>query len=786
MTTRLRSLRGAAATLALLATVAPTPTPTPAQQITERDYARAEQFLPWNAAKLISGDQVAPEFFDGDRFWFRSRTPSGHQFVVVDPAAPSRGPAFDHDRLAAALSLAADTAYEGRDLPFTEFDFVNGGGSVRFQVADSVQWTCDVRAYTCAGPSDEPAPSAAERSSPDGRWIAFTRDENLWVRDADTGDEIQLSRDGEADFGYGAVPEGCCREITSRRANTERSPVLQWSPDSRRIATHRYDEREVERFHLIEAADGRPILHSWAYALPGDSIIPTSELWIFDVEGRAGVRADVDPQPGNFTRGDTTYADLQWTADGRSVFYTHRSRDFKSTKLFRVDAATGTATELLDETGPTYVELNQFTALPPAWRVLGDGSEFLWWSERDGFGHLYLYDGDGTLKNRVTSGPWLVTELIAVDEASRSVYFTAVGREEGRHPYFIHLYSAGLDGSEPRLLTPEDAVHQITVSPSGRYFIDSYSTPETPPTAVVRGRDGRVAQTVETSDLSRLKEAGWIPPVPFQARGRDGVTSVYGLLWFPSNFDPAKSYPVVDYIYPGPQVGAVTRYDFSAAGRGNGRALAELGFIVFAVDAFGTPLRSKAFHDGYYGNMGDNGLPDHISALKELAGRYSQIDLARVGIFGHSGGGFSSTDAILRHPDFFQGCGVGRGQPRQPRLSLPVGGEVPGTARRQRGRNRQLRQPGQPEPGREPEREAAAALRNARRQRAPQHDHPRHRGADRAQQGLRHVRASEPEPRVRERALCAAQNVGLLRRAPAGQTAAGPVQDHRPRGLIRP
>jgi len=631
------------------------------QQVTEREYARAEQFLPWNAAKLVSGDQVSPTFFDGDRFWFRSRTAAGHEFVVVDPAAPSRAPAFDHDRLAAALSLAADTAYEGHALPFEEFEFVGDGLTVQFHVSESARWRCDLVEYACLGPDSVPPPSSAERPSPDGQWIAFARDENLWVRNAATGEETQLSHDGEEDFGYGAIPEGCCQEITSRRQQRERSPVLQWSPDSRRIATHLYDEREVERFHLLEAADGRPILHSWAYALPGDSIVPTAELWIFDVESATSTRAQVEPQPGFFTRGDTTYADVQWTSDGQHVFYTHRSRDFKTYKLYKIDAGTGESTELLEETGPTYVELNQLTYSPPAWRALGDGSEFLWWSERDGLGHLYLYDGSGELKNRVTEGPWLVTELIAVDEASRTVYFAAAGREEGRHPYFVHLYRASLDGSEPRLLTPDDAVHRVIASPSGRYFIDQYSTPEMPPVTVVRGQDGRVRQTIETADITELEEIGWTPPVPFQARGRDGTTPVYGLLWFPSNFDPAKTYPVVDYIYPGPQIGAVTQYNFSASGRGNGRALAELGFIVFAVDAFGTPLRSKRFHDGYYGNMGDNGLPDHISALKELAGRYPQMDLGRVGIFGHSGGGFSSTGAILRYPDFYKVAVSGAG-----------------------------------------------------------------------------------------------------------------------------
>ncbi|MDE2783182.1 MAG: DPP IV N-terminal domain-containing protein, partial [Gemmatimonadota bacterium] len=359
MPTLLHRLPHTTAALALLATAAPA---LAAQQVTESAYARAEQFLPWNAANLISGDQVVPEFFDGDRFWFRSRTSSGHEFVVVDPAAATRQPAFDHARLAAALSVAADTAYEGRTLPFDEFDFVNGGAAIRFQVADSVQWTCDIGAYTCAGPTNATAPSDADRPSPDGRWIAFARDENLWVRDAASGAETQLTHDGETDFGYGAIPEGCCQEITSRRANRERSPLMQWSPDSRRIATHRYDEREVERFHLLEAADGRPILHSWAYALPGDSIVPTSELWILDAEAGTSVRADIPPQPGNFARGDTAFADVQWTADGSHVFYTHRSRDFKSYRLFRVDAATGSATELLEETGPTYVELNNFTS----------------------------------------------------------------------------------------------------------------------------------------------------------------------------------------------------------------------------------------------------------------------------------------------------------------------------------------------------------------------------------------------------------------------------------------
>jgi dipeptidyl aminopeptidase/acylaminoacyl peptidase len=653
------SLRLALLTVAAVLVV---PNAGPAQEVTSADYARAEQFLPWNVDDFVSGHEVTPRFFDGDRFWFRSRTQSGHTFFLVDPAAGTRTEAFDHARLAAALSVAADTSYVGHALPFDEFEFVDGATGIQFHTAEFARWDCDLRSYRCTGPDSIAAAPEWEVPSPDGRWVAFEREENLWVREVATGDSIQLSSDGETDYGYAVVPEGCCQEITNRRRGRRLPPVLHWSPDSRRIATHRYDERNVERLHLLEAADGRPILHSWAYAMPGDSVIPTAELWLFDVESRASVRAQVEAQPGFFTTGDSIWRDVQWSGDGASALYTHRSRDFKRIQLFRVDAETGSAVRVLEETSPTYVELNQLSGLTPNWQTLGDdGSEILWWSERDGWGHLYLYDGDGALKNRVTSGPWLVLDLLHVDEANRQVYFLGVGREEGRHPYFPHLYRVGLDGRGLTLLSQEDASHRVTAAPSGRYFVDTYSQPDVAPVSVIRDRSGRVTQTFEEADVSRLLETGWKPATPFVAKGRDGRTDVYGLLWFPSDFDPDRRYPVIDYIYPGPQIGSVTIYDFAPAGRGNGRALAELGFIVFAVDAFGTPLRSKAFHDAYYGDMGDNGIPDHIAALKELALRHPQMDLERVGIFGHSGGGFSSTDAILRFPDFFKVAVSGAG-----------------------------------------------------------------------------------------------------------------------------
>jgi dipeptidyl aminopeptidase/acylaminoacyl peptidase len=278
----------------------------------------------------------------------------------------------------------------------------------------------------------------------------------------------------------------------------------------------------------------------------------------------------------------------------------------------------------------------------------------LWYSERDNWGNLYRYDlASGALKNQVTRGPGLVLDVLRVDEKAGVVYFTGAGREEGRDPYFAHLYSIKLDGTGEKLLTPENADHSVTWSPSGRYFVDNYSTPTTPPVAVVRDANGKLLQTLEKADISRLVAAGWKPPIPITVKARDGKTDLYGLMFVPTNLDSTKKYPIVNHIYPGPQTGSVGSRSFSPA-RSDNQALAELGFVVVALDAMGTPMRSKSFHDAYYGDMGDNGLPDQVSAMKQLAQRYPWIDIDRAGIYGHSGGGYATADAMFRYPDFFK------------------------------------------------------------------------------------------------------------------------------------
>jgi dipeptidyl aminopeptidase/acylaminoacyl peptidase len=629
-----------------------------AGQGTMQDYQRAERFLGSNARTLVAGDAVRPVWLESDRFWYRTSTRTGTEYVLVDPATRLRRPAFDHARLAAALSVAADTSYVGEKLPFTAFEYANGGRSLRIALDTTRGYLCDLGGYTCTLEKPVRKP-ATEVRSPDGRWIAFERAENLWVRSVATGEEIQLSRDGEKDWGYAVNPEACCDAVTRVRQRTEKRPILSWSPDSRRIATYRLDEREVKPLYLLETAKGRPILHSYRYALPGDSVIPRYEVHIFDVEARRGVRSERGVQDGVNTRccwftSDTLWNEAQWGQGSEDFYYTHGQRDYRKLALVHVNAGTGTARGILEETSPTFVETTLLTGGFGNWRVINGNREVVWFSERDGWGHLYLYDAvTGQLKNRITEGPWLVLELLRIDEAARTVYFTAVGREPGRDPYYRHLYRAALEGGGLTLLTPEDADHQVTFSPTGRFIVDTYSTRQQPPVTVLRRPDGTVAMTVQEADVSQYLEMGGRWPESFRVKARDGVTDLYGLLFRPARFDSTRSYPVIDYIYPGPQSGSIGARAFSVTPGGNAQALAELGFIVVQVDAMGTPFRNKAYHDSYYGNMGDNGIPDHIAALKQLAARHPYMDLGRVGIFGHSGGGFSSTDAILRYPDFF-------------------------------------------------------------------------------------------------------------------------------------
>ena len=640
--------------VALLALAAPVSLPAqapPPLQLTSDDYARAERFLGPTAGPLVSGLAGRPTWVGGaGRFWYRASNGGGtSSFWLVDPARKSRVPAFDHGRLAAALGSATGTQVDGDRMPFTTFDLAPDGASLTATVREQ-RWQCDLATYACTDAGRPAALPPNAQRSPDGKWAVFIRDFNLWALEFATGREVQLTTDGIRDFGYATDNAGW---VHSDRA------VLTFSPDGRRIATFQHDGRGVRDMHLVGTNVGVPRLESWKYPLPGDSVIFRISRVIIDLDAPGGpriVRLQMPPDQHRSTVSDHVncggaICDVQWYPDGSHLAFISSSRDHKHAWLRVADAGTGAVRDVLHEESPTQVGGASFPE--DLWRVLPASNEVIWWSDRDDWTHLYLYDlATGRLKNRITTGVGNVTGIVRVDEKARQVWFTANGREPGRDPYFQHFYRVGFDGKGLVLLTPEPANHAVSLSPDGRFFTDTWSTLDTPPVTVVRDRKGRVVLPLERADIRALVASGWRAPVPVTVKARDGVTDIYGAMYLPSRLDESRKYPIVNRIYPGPQAGSVGPRSFSPA-RGDNQALAELGFIVVELDGMGTPGRSKSFRDFYYGRMNDNTIPDQVAGMKQLAERYPYIDIEKVGIWGHSGGGFAAAAAMFRAPEFF-------------------------------------------------------------------------------------------------------------------------------------
>ena len=482
--------------------------------------------------------------------------------------------------------------------------------------------------------------------SPNGFLAAFIDDYNLWIRDLKTNELTQLTFDGEKNYGYATNNAGWIKTD---------GPVLKWSLSSDKIATFRQDARGVGEMYLTTTNVGHPKLQAWKYALPGDEKIFEIERLIIDLKTNDIIRLKMK---NDFQRSTTTdhiagrggeLLDTQWSKDGSKLAFISSSRDHKIANLKIADAKTGNISSVFKETVDTYYESGLGSE---NWKVLFDSNEFIWYSEKDNWGHIYLYDLETKeLKNRITKGDWLVRKLLHIDENKRELFFTAGGKEEG-NPYHVYLYKVNFDGTELTCLTPEKGTHKINPSPDWNYFVTTYSSTMNPPVSVLKNRDGNIIHELSKSDLSSLNQTDWQNPIEFSVKARDGVTDLYGIMYIPSFYNENDKYPVLNYIYPGPQSGSVGNYSFYVAKR-DFQALAELGFVVVSVDAMGTPGRSKSFHDAYYGNIGDNGLPDNISAIEQLSKTYKSMDTDRVGIWGHSGGGFASTAALLRYPDFY-------------------------------------------------------------------------------------------------------------------------------------
>lgn len=624
--------------------------------LTTQDYQRAESRLSYGTEPYIDHGNIRPNWLPDDRFWYRDLNATGSEFILVNPAKKTRTAAFDQAKLASSLSTATGNTYSAEKLPFEYFIYTPDEKAILFRL-DGQLWKCDLQSYACSKDETDKmtAPETGrfrrggggiEVISPDGSKAAYIDDWNLWVRNVATGQRTQLTTDGVKDFGYATDNAGW---KSSDRA------VLRWSPDSKKIATFKDDQRNVGDMYLVTTNVGHPKLKQWKYPLPGDKYIPMIHRVIIDVDAKKVIPIKVDPDPHRATLSDDisssgTFDDVDWSEDGSQLAFVSTSRDHKQEKFRIADANTGDVREVFEETVPTQYE-SGWGAIN--WRYLPKSNEIIWFSERDNWGHLYLYDAaTGKVKNQITKGDWVVTRLIKVDEKKRLLYFDADGTDK-KNPYFSHFFRIGFDGKHLTDLTPEEGNHQVMLSPDEKYFADSYSQPDVPAVTVVRDINGKLVSTLEKEDVSRLGATGWHAPIPFSVKAHDGKTDIYGLLFTPEHIDPNKKYPIIDYIYPGPQGGSVGSWSFVAS-RGDDNALTELGFVVVEIEGTSNPLRSKSFHDMSYGNMAENTLPDQVTGIKQLAERYTYIDTSRVGIWGHSGGGFATAGAMFRYPDFFK------------------------------------------------------------------------------------------------------------------------------------
>ncbi len=626
------------------------------RQLTAEDYAHAEQFMAYSVNPLVYHTVNGVTWLGDGRFWYRDAAADGVTFTVVDPARGTQAPAFDHARLATALTTAqpAAKAIDPHHLPVMDFSFV-GNTQTLMMTTRTGQFRCDLGAAdTCSRVADGVAgrPGRSHGGvdvSPDRSKAAFIRDYNLWVRDVATGKETQLTKDGVKDYGYATDNAGWTQSD---------NPILVWSPDSKKIATFQQDQRKDGEMYLVSTNNGHPTLKAWKYPLVGDKDVTMIERVIIEVDRGKVIRLKMPPDQHRSTlcddvscRGGSGWDDVQWSEDAKHLAFVSTSRDHKQEWLRVADASTGDIREVMGETAPKFYESGNDKV---NWHYLPKSNEILWFSERANWGQLYLYDlTTGQLKNQITQGDGNVTQVLHLDEKNRVIYFLAVGKEPGSDPYFAHYYSIHFDGSGMKLLTPENADHAITPSDDGRYFVDVFSTVTEPQTTVVRDQAGKVVVEVTKQDITKLVAAGWVPPTPIIVKGRDGTTDLYGYMFKPTKFDASLKYPIVNYIYPGPQTGSCGGRGFSAA-HGDHQALAELGFVVVCIDGMGTPWRSKAFHEAYYGDLGDDTIPDQVAGMKDLAAKYPFIDLNRVGIHGHSGGGNATASAMFHFPDFFK------------------------------------------------------------------------------------------------------------------------------------
>ncbi len=606
------------------------------------DYERAAALREKFESQALNVPDRAVWIGQTPRFWYRKTVKGGHEFILVDVEKGSKTLAFDHEKLAAALNKETSEKFTALTLPFRSLNFVENEKFVEFEFRGSV-WKVDLTTYELkkvgpapstlrdgwqdvGGPAAQAA-SAESKASPDKKWEAFIRNYNVWLRSLESKEEFPLSWDGN---------EGNYYTFQS----------MEWSPDSKKLLAVRLRpglHRKIQYVDSSPADQLQPKYFSLGYTKPGDPLdLPQPVLFLLESRKQINIDNSLFPNPYELSN-------FAWRQDGRAFTFEYNQRGHQVYRVIEVDGTTGQARALIDEESPTF-----FCYSSKKFRYdLNDGREIIWMSERDGWNHLYLYDGQtGQVKNQITKGEWVVRSVERVDEERRQLWFLGSGLYPGQDPYFLHLYRVNLDGSGLECFTEAEANHTVTLSPDLKYYVDLYSRVDMAPVMQLRRvEDKKVVMELEKADISGLIKAGWRAPEPFVAKGRDGKTDIWGIIIRPTNFNPKKKYPVVEYIYAGPHSSFVPKSFFAW---NQMMSLAELGFIVVQIDGMGTSNRSKAFHDVCWKNLKDAGFPDRILWHKAVAAKYPYYDLSRVGIYGTSAGGQNALAGLLFHPEFYK------------------------------------------------------------------------------------------------------------------------------------
>ena len=606
----------------------------------------------FKAAEKFRGDNLIPKYGDlavnanwieeSDIFWYSFKTSAGKNFYYVNAATRSKQPMFESKYMAAELHKLTHQPYNDLDLPIRDIKFEKKSTTKFSFVVDSMRFNFDIASQKLTIKDsiwkEKKKPEWPTYSS-DSIWIAYAKNHNLYLMKAKDKDsiEVQLSTDGERYYSYASNSEDTTK-------NKKVKANVTWFKNSRKFYVEKQDDRKVKDLFVVDVlAQPRPKLQTYRYSLPGEPFVPQTELVIFDVATKK--RTDVDLKKWK----DQT-VNVEWTSQKNTdkLILIRKDRPLKKLDVCLVNAETGALSVLFsEETWPYFND--EYSRLS----VLNEGNDIIWWSERTGWGQLYLYDGKGNLKNQITEGYFVTGRVERIDTLGRTLYFEAFGREEGVHPYYSMKYKASIDKGGTILITKEGATHSFNMSKSNRYFVDTYSTVDRIPEAVLRDNTGNIILKLEKADLSQLFKTGWKMPETIILKAKDGVTDLYGVMYKPFNFDSTRKYPVISYVYPGPQTESV-QYSFTVTG-GKNVALAQLGFIVVNFGHRGGSLmRNSYYHTFGYNDLRDYPLADDKYGIEQLADKYKFIDINRVGIFGHSGGGFMSTDAILSYPDFYK------------------------------------------------------------------------------------------------------------------------------------